>query len=221
MLRITGYEPGKPHTPEYERDVIAPPTLVPGVMSLDIPDLNSWIDERREPENGDVIRIQTRRQYGVPSDQDFYNRYMNGGPSPTDAEVGGWGAQLDDDYANGRRYRNLHVVNGNIGDYLRYQFEWAYTFNVRHGMDIRIVDVQEQPAAAVLFELGDFWSVERMYVAKCYYDDQGRAQGGAGVDDSGKLGYIAAAEMGWRLGTPFATWWAANPQYHRVVERAA
>jgi hypothetical protein len=104
---------------------------------------------------------------------------------------------------------------------LRYQFEWAYAFNVRHGMDVRIVDTAENPAVAALLRVGDFWVIEHQHVVLCRYDDQGRPLGTVGVDDSGKLGYIAAAEMAWQLGTDFTTWWVAHPQYHRATARAA
>ena len=221
MVRVTGYVPGKPHTPENERDVDVPPTLIPGVMSLDIPDFRAYLGKVRKPQNGDMIRVQTLRQYGAPSDQDFFVRYMDGRPGPTEEELAVWGAQLDDDRANGRAYRNLHVVDGPLGDYLRYQFEWAYAFNVRHGMDVRIVDITENPAAAALLCVGDFWVIEHQHVVLCRYDDQGHPLGTVGVDDSGKLGYIAAAEMGWQLGTDFTTWWAAHPQYHRSTVQAA
>ena len=101
------------------------------------------------------------------------------------------------------------------------QFEWAYTFNTRHGMDVRIVDAAEISAVSALLRVGDFWVVERQHVVRCRYDDQGRPLGHVAVDDSGKIGFIAAVEMAWRLGTPFTAWWAAHPEYHRRTRRAA
>jgi hypothetical protein len=220
MVRAVGWAPGAPHTPEYEVQVDLPASLVPGVMSLDIPDFTAYLEKVRRP-CGDRLRVQTLRQYGVPSDQDYYLRYMDGRSGPTDADLAVWGTRLRDYSADGSTWRNLHVVDGDIGDYLRYQFEWAYSFNTRHGMDVRIVDAAEQPAARVLLRIGDFWALERQHVVLCRYDEQGRPQGTVGVDDSGKLGYLAAAEMAWALGTPFAQWWAAHPQYHRTTARAA
>lgn len=221
MLRIRGYLPGAEHTPENEREVDVPATLIPGAAALDIPDFTAYLARVRKAQHGDILRIQTLRQYGVPSDQDFFVRYMDGRPGPTEQELAGWGAQLDDDRANRRAYRNLHVVDGDIGDYLRMQFEWAYTFNTRHGMDVRIVDAAEAPAAAMLLVVGDFWVIEGQHVIRCRYDAEGRPLGHVAVDDSGKLGFMAAAEMGWRLATPFADWWAAHPEYHRRTRNAA
>jgi hypothetical protein len=219
-LAVTGYKPGAPHVPENELTIEVPATLIPGVASLDIPDFDGYLAQVRQTP-GDIVRIQTLTQYGVPSDQDFFVRYMDGRPGPTEQELLHWGNELAEDHAAGRVYRNIHVVNGPLTDYLRYQFEWAYSFNVRHGMDVRIVDVADIPSVAVLMRIGDFWVLDHQHVVLCRYDEQGRPLGTVGVDASGKHGYIAAAEMAWALATPFTNWWAAHPQYHRASAQAA
>jgi len=33
--------------------------------------------------------------------------------------------------------------------------------------------------------------------------------------DDAAVGLIALAEVAWSLATPFTTWWAEHPQYHR------
>lgn len=220
MVRARGWVPGATHTPENEREVDFPDTLVPGLATLEIPDFTAYAASLHRP-GGDRLRIQTLRQYGVPSDQDYFIRYMEGRPGPTDNDLAIWGGKLRDYTADGSTWRNVHVVEGDIGDYLRYQFEVAYTFNVRHGMDIRIVDASDQPAVRSLLRVGDFWTLERQHVVRCNYDNQGRPLGTVGIDATGKLGYLAAAEMAWELGTPFSQWWAAHPQYHRAAQRAA
>lgn len=219
MLRIRGYTPGLPRTPENEREVDVPPSLVPGVTDLDIPDFLAY-RERVKCTPGDQIRVQTRRRYNVSSDQDFYDRYRDGGPRPSEAELADWGEYLEAERAAGNAYRNVHVVNGDIGLYLAYQFEWAYQYNVIHGQQVRIVDVAETPAAAAVLWVGDFWVLEHRHVVLGRYDDQDRYLGVVGVDASGKHGYLAVAEMVWELGTDFTTWWAEHPRYHRAVNRA-
>jgi hypothetical protein len=218
-LRITGYRPGTEHTPENEVDVVVPRTLLPEVTALDVPDLDEFLARVEKP-SGDKLRVQTLAQYGVPSDQDYYQRYLDGRPGPTAEDLAPWGAELDADHEAGRTWRNLHVINGELGDYLRYQFEWAYTFNVTHGMDIRIADAAEQPAVAAVLELGDYWVIEHQHVVLCRYSD-GVPQGLVRVESSGAHGYVAAAEMAWHLSVPFAQWWAEHPQYHRASPHAA
>lgn len=217
---VTGTDVPDDRLPAHERKVHVPDTLLPELAHLEIPDFDAYLQSVRQVP-GDMYRVQTLRQYGVPSDQDFFIRYMNGGPGPTDAELAEWGAFLDGETTGGRTYRNLHVVRGPIGDYLRYQFEWAYSYNVRHGMDVRVLDVAEVPAAASLLEIGDYWVLEHQHVVLCRYDDDGRPIGTVAVEASATQGYIAAAEMAWELGTEFSSWWAAHPQYHRGTARAA
>lgn len=111
-------------------------------------------------------------------------------------------------------------VRGDLTDYLRYQFEWGYAYNVRHGQDARILDTADWPGAEALFRAGDFWVLEGVHVVLCRYDEQGRPLGTVAVDAAGAAGYIAAAELAWQLGRPFAERWAAHPRYHRVGVRA-
>ena len=35
----------------------------------------------------------------------------------------------------------MHVVSTPLNAYLRYQFEWCYTYNVQAGQDVRILDL--------------------------------------------------------------------------------
>ncbi|MGH3848718.1 MAG: DUF6879 family protein [Pseudonocardiaceae bacterium] len=88
------------------------------------------------------------------------------------------------------------------------------------GQDIRILDLDEQPAAGALQRTGDFWVVEHQHVALVRYDDQGHHQGEVAVEDTSATGYVAAAELAWQLGVPFADWWAAHPQYRRAAQAA-
>ena len=74
---------------------------------------------------------------------------------------------------------------------------------------------------AALLLTGDYWVPEHEHVVLCRYDDQGRPLGLVRVEASGAHGYIAAADMAWRLATPFNSWWTAHPQYHRGKTRAA
>jgi hypothetical protein len=217
-VMITGYEPGTEQTPENERTIAVPPVVVPELVALDIPDFDAWLEGvRRTP--GDIYRVQTLARYGA--ENEYVRRYLRGEPGPTGEELRPWGDELDADRSAGRAYRNLHVIRGPLTDELRMQFEWAYTYNVAHGQDVRIVDAAEIPAVAALQRTGDYWVVEREHVVLCRYDDEGRPQGTVGVEAAGAQGFIAAAEMAWALATPFTDWWAAHPQYHRARRQAA
>lgn len=111
--------------------------------------------------------------------------------------------------------RNVHIVRDPLTPYLRYQFEWCYTPNTAAGQDIRVLDMTETPAAAALLRVGDLAVVEGRHVVRLRYDPDGSYQGAVTVGDDTAVGYIALAEVAWNLATPFTTWWAEHPQYHR------
>jgi hypothetical protein len=218
-LRITGWEPGQPRDEHHERDVDVPASLLPEVADLEIRDFVTYRARLARP-GGDQLRIQTLRAYAVESDRDFFDRYHSGGPGPTAEELSGPAQYLADEARAGRTYRNLHVIDTRgdvgIGDYLRYAFEWGYQFNTAHGMDVRILDLADHPAAGVVQRMGDYWVLEGYHVVLCRYDAVGHNEGWVGVDDGGQRGYVAAAELAWSLSTPFSQWWATHPQYHRA-----
>lgn len=218
MLRITGWAPGQPRDAAHERDIDVPTSLFPDTAGLEITDFVAFRDRVSRP-GGDQLRIQTLPRYAVDSDRDYYTRYHTGGPPPTDEELRPWIDYLAREAAAGRTYRNLHIIDtraGGMGDYLRYQFEWGYTFNSRHGMAVRVLDLADHPAAEVVTRIGDYWVLEGYHIVLCRYDDEGHPEGWVGVDDGAQRGHLAAAELAWSLGTPFTDWWAANPRYHRA-----
>jgi hypothetical protein len=217
-VEITGYELGAERTPENERTVVVPGPVLPEIVALDIPDFPAWRAERL-PSPGDMLRVQTLDRYGA--EDEYVRAYHAGEPGPTEADLAGWGAQLDAYHDAGQTYRNLHVINGPLSAEMQMQFGWGYTYNTAHHMQVRVLDVTEHPAAATLLRLGDYWVIEGMHVARCLYDGDGRPQGYVGVEAGGAAGFTAAAEMAWELGTDFATWWAAHPEYHRAPAQAA
>lgn len=116
------------------------------------------------------------------------------------------------------------VIRQPLSSYLRYAFEWVYTYSSEAGQDIRILNLnlnlKEHSAAAWLQRTGDFWVVEHQHVALVRYDDEGRHKGEVAVDDAAAAGYVAAAELAWQLGVPFNEWWAAHSQYrHKPPKR--
>ncbi|MGH3550946.1 MAG: DUF6879 family protein [Pseudonocardiaceae bacterium] len=205
--------------PAHERKVHVPATMLPELGALDIPDFETWLQIRRTSP-GDMLRIQTLDRYGVPSDDADFAGYLEGAPAPTSPYQEPFFQELHSGVAAKMRWRNLHVVRQPLSDYLRYAFEWVYTYSSDAGQDIRILDLGEQPAGGVLQRTGDFWVVEHQHVALVRYDDQGRHQGEVAVKDTSATGYIAAAELAWHLGVPFTDWWAAHPQYRRATQAA-
>jgi hypothetical protein len=205
--------------PGHERKVRVPATMLPELAALEIPDFEEWLSQRRTSP-GDMLRVQTLDRYGVPTDDADFAGYLEGAPAPTSPYREPFFQELRDGVAANMRWRNLHVIRQPLSDYLRYAFEWVYTYSSEAGQDIRILDLDEHPAAAVMHRTGDFWVVEHQHVALVRYDNEGHHQGEVAVDDTAATGYIAAAELAWDLGIPFAEWWAAHPQYRRASQAA-
>ncbi len=163
----------------------------------------------------DLLRVQTLDYYDVTSDGDDYRRYLDGEAAATAAGKREWLDRLRTDAAAGRLRRNVHIVRSPLTPYLRYQFEWCYVPNNGAGQNIRILDVTETPAAAALVKVGDLAVVEGRHVARLHYDANGDYRGAVAAGDDAALCHIALAEVAWSLATPFTTWWAEHPQYHR------
>jgi transcriptional regulator with XRE-family HTH domain len=163
----------------------------------------------------DLLRVQTLTHYEVASDDEDYHRYLDGAATPTAAGKGEWLDRLRTDTAAGRLRRNVHIVRTPLTPYLRYQFEWCYLSNTSAGQDIRVLDAAEITAAAALLPVGDLAIVEGRYVAQLRYSPSGEYQGAVAIGADAASGYVALAQVAWELATPFTTWWAAHPQYHR------
>lgn len=210
-----------PTLPEYEARIFQPDRMHPQLADLVIEDMTAWLAARRN-KPGTMLRVQTRDAYSVQSDDDDFAAYANGRPGPNNRYLQPFIEQLESERAAGMVWQNLLVFNGGPTLYQRYANEWVYTATAddERRQVVRVLDISEHPAAAVLMRTGDFWVVESQHVALVRYDDQNRHEGEVEVPGGSATGYIAAAEMAWGLGTPFQEWWAANPQYRRTAHAA-
>lgn len=200
-----------------EATVWVPRELLPEVADLAIEDLGAWIAGRHER---DLLRVQTLARYTVASDDDDFARYLAGASEPAARQKQAWLDRLAADARQGRVRRNVHVIEQPLSDYLRYQFEWCYTFNVAAGQDIRVLDIGAHPAAAHLAACGDFAVVEGADVARNRYTADGVFLGAvqAPLDAARALG--ALAEAAWEMAVPFTAWWKEHPKYHRESHAA-
>ncbi len=164
----------------------------------------------------DTFRLETLPHYDAASDDEDYHRYLRGEPAPTAEVKEAWLERLRTDTAAGRRWRRVHVVQPPLTDYLRYECEWGYTFNVAGGEDVRILDMSTSPAGAdVLAAVGDFFLVDHEHAVAMDYGEVGRFRGALPVDPVMLATYQAMADAAWTLAEPFTTWWAEHPEYHR------
>lgn len=202
--------------PEHEGAIEVPPEMFSGyeLTLLDIDGLADFIGRRH---TRDLFRLETLSYYDVASDGDDYHRYLQGEADPNAEAKQPWLDRLQADIAAGRRWRRVHALTTPLSDYLRYECEWAYTFNVVGGEDVRIID----DASEAFLGVGDFFVIDGEHVIRSHYDQGGRFLGAEVVTEiSAKAPCIAFAELIWRTAQPFTDWWKRHPEYHRAGRAA-
>jgi hypothetical protein len=159
----------------------------------------------------DVLRVETRQRYDTESERDDLRRYLAGEPTPSGAGDTPWIRQLRAHAAAGRSWRVLHAVRQPLSDYLRYECEWGYVHNAAAGQSIRIAELTDADE-----QLGDLLVVDGAHVFRYRYDEADRFVDAEQVTDRGDVARcLDLLERSWSTAEPFASWWAAHPQYHR------
>jgi hypothetical protein len=167
-----------------------------------------------------LFRLEARERYDVPAEREDFDRYLRGEPGPVWSRKQAWLDVLRADAARGLYSHRVHVVHSPLNDYLRFECEWAYTYNVEAGEDTRILDLAEVPRPPALID-EDFWLLDDHAAVRMHYDDDDRYLGGEIVLASLLPRYRAARDAAWSAGVPFTAYWSEHPQYWRTNWRAA
>jgi hypothetical protein len=174
-------------------------------MQTDLNALGEFIDAAEHS----IFRLETLDRYDVESDGGDFERYVNGEDGPDMARKAAWHATLQGYRDRGVAVSRVHVVRSPLSDYLNYELDWGYAYNVAYE-DIRILDMASRPLPAELAGLGDFWLVDGDFAAVMHYDDAGRYLGweAASLGDSPR--YRAAEHAALRAAVPFADYRAGR-----------
>lgn len=194
--------------PATETLSIVPRELLPEVtVPFDLHQLGALIKERH---TSDLFRLEALAHYDAASDDEDYHRYLHGEQTPNAEAKQPWLDRLRAEAAAGRR---VHAIRHPLSDYLRYECEWGYTYNVAAGEDVRILDLDalNLPGLAA----SDYFVIDNEQVVRSNYDDSGRFVSAEVVSGPSRDAYRALANLLWHSAEPFATWWSAHPQYHR------
>jgi hypothetical protein len=184
---------------------------------LDEQQLGDYIDRHFTRK---LFRQEARDLYNVGSDGDDLARYLAGEPGPDMARKSPWMDQIRGEVARGLHTYRVHVVRGPLTGYLRFEFEWGYSYNAAAGEHIRILDLAEQPEPPALAD-EDFWLIGDDRAVRMHYDQGGRFLGAGLVTLEAVPRYRAARDAAWAAAVPFAAYWDAHPQYWRDRPRAA
>src|SRR6266536_3599232 len=119
-----------------------------------------------------LFRLEVLDRYDVTTDGADYERYLRGEPGPDPARKQPWLDQLRREVAEGKYSHRVHVLTSPLSDYLRYECEWGYAYNVTAGEDIRILDLAEVSRPPGLID-EDFWLIDDAHVIRMHYDGRG------------------------------------------------
>jgi hypothetical protein len=152
-----------------------------------------------------AFRLETRQVYSVPQEAENLQRYLAGERLPAHHRSA-WMDRVTGYVSTGRAISRVHVVERPLTDYLRFEFEWYYTFHVTVGEDIRILDLTGKPNPGLPDE--DFWMFDDCKVVRMMYRENG-TQIGRELIESPELGaYIGYRDMAMREAVPFREYWA-------------
>jgi hypothetical protein len=161
-----------------------------------------------------LFRLETLDWYDVASDGGDLSRYLAGEPGPDMNRKGPWMAQIRSEVARGLQTDRVHVVRGPLSEYLRFEFEWGYTYNAAAGEHIGILDLAEQPEPADLIS-EDFWLIDDTHALQMHYEASGKFLAASHADSAELPRYRRARDAALAAAVPFSDYWRTHPQYRR------
>lgn len=162
-----------------------------------------------------AFRLEALDVYDVDTDGGDLARYLGGEDEPNADYKSGWLQQLRDDTAAGKQWSRVHVLSTPLNDYLRYECEWGYAYNVAAGERVGIIDLsaQELPAEVILEE---FWLFDDAHLLLMHYDEAGHFIGGEPLPTDQLPRYRAAMNAAVAVSASFTEWWSRHPEEHRA-----
>jgi len=146
-----------------------------------------------------AFRLETLSAYNVDDEFDEYQRFLAGERPPADLYYG-WLDTVAGHAAAGRSMQRVRVVSRPLSDYVRYEFEWGYEFNVKAGEDIRILDVTNRDVE--LPDL-DFWMFDSTAVVHMNYDETGAVSSRELIENPDLDKYLAWRDLALSESVPF------------------
>lgn len=150
-----------------------------------------------------AFRLETLPVYGVASEDEEFRRFLAGEPRP-DKELADspWLHRVRGFTGSGRRVQRVHVVTPPLSDYLRYEMEWGYDFNIVAGEDVRIIET-ESPSDLPFAANEDFWLFDDKHVVLMRYEPDGTQIDRLLLEDVDVADYVACKDTAMRMATPY------------------
>jgi hypothetical protein len=154
-----------------------------------------------------AFRLETLPTYTMPDEQDEFQRFL-AGEKPAPELHYPWLDRVARFRASGRIIQRVHVVTRPLSDYIRYEFEWAYAYNVKAGEEIRILDLTGKEDPGLPDE--DFWMFDEQRIVRMMYRADGSQIGRELLDNPNIEQYIRYREIALAQSIPFEEYWISS-----------
>jgi len=166
-------------------------------------DGNAW-REFFDAYEREAFRLETLSRYTMEEEEEDFRKFLQTGEVyiPDDDT---WFVRVRRFRETGRWIGRVHVVERPLTDYLRYEL-MAYKFNVRHGEEVRILDLTgiENPGLPEK----DFWMFDNLRVVEMLYRPDGTQIGRELLQDPNIEQYRRWKETALLLSVPLAEYQA-------------
>lgn len=147
-----------------------------------------------------AFRLELRPVYTMPGEADELRRFL-AGEKPPDGYHYGWLDTVAGAVRAGKTMRRVRVVRRPLPDYIRYEFEWGFAYNVEAGEDIRVLDLTGRSGPTLPDE--DFWMFDDSTVVKMLYRPDGTQIGRELIEAPDLGAYRRYRDAAWEQAVPF------------------
>lgn len=151
-----------------------------------------------------AFRLETLPVYKVGPEEEEFQQFLAGDPPPPDSDDTDWIRRLRAYRAAGKHVGRVHVVTPPLTDYLRYEFEWGYEFQVAAGEDVRILDLSRRDDPGLPDQ--DFWLFDDETVVLMHYREDGTQIGRERLVNADVSPYLRYMELALRHSVPYLTY---------------
>lgn len=151
-----------------------------------------------------AFRLELHPIYTMPGEADELRRFR-AGEKPPEGYHYGWLDTVAAAVRAGKTMRRVRVVPQPLTDYIRYEFEWGFVYNVAAGEDIRVLDMSSQLGPELPDH--DFWLFDETTVVKLLYAADGTQIGRELVADPDIEAYLSWRDAAWYKAVPFRDYW--------------
>ena len=151
-----------------------------------------------------AFRLEQHPVYTMPGEADELRRFR-AGEKPPEGYHYSWLDTMAEARRAGKSVRRVRIVSRPLSDYIRYEFEWGFVYNVAAGEDIRVRDLTDQPGPPLPEH--DFWLFDETTVVKLLYRPDGTQIGRELVEAPDLDAYLSWRDAVWQAAIPFGDYW--------------